>query len=62
MQRQTAIFVLLSPTVLGHKVIQLVLVIVITINQPPFYSHYTDQPALAGTSSYSVEDFVGAKF
>jgi len=27
-----------------------------------FYSHYTDQPALAGTSSYSVEDFVRAKF
>ena len=34
-------------------------------NQPtnhPFYDHYTGQPASAGTSSYELEDFVGAKF
>jgi len=30
--------------------------------QPPFYGHYTGQPALASTSSYELEDFVGAKF
>jgi len=30
--------------------------------QPPFYSHHTGQPALAGTSSQELEDFVGAKF
>jgi len=30
--------------------------------QPLLYGHYTGQPALAGTSSYEVEDFVGAKF
>ena len=30
--------------------------------QPPFYGHYTGQLALAGTSSYELEDFVGAKF
>ena len=30
--------------------------------QPPFYRHYRGQPALAGTSSYELEDFVGAKF
>jgi len=30
--------------------------------QPPFYGHYTGQPALAGTSSQELEDFVGAKF
>jgi len=30
--------------------------------QPPFYGHHTGQPALAGTSSYEVDDFVGAKF
>jgi len=30
--------------------------------QPPFYGHYTGQPALAGTSSYELEDFVGANF
>jgi len=29
--------------------------------QPPFYGHYTGQPALAGTSSQEL-DFVGAKF
>ena len=29
---------------------------------PPFCGHYTGQPALAGTSSYELEDFVGAKF
>jgi len=32
------------------------------ILQLPFYSHYTGQPALAGTSSYELEDFVGTKF
>jgi len=31
-------------------------------NQPPFYGHYTGQPALAGTSSEELEDFAGAKF
>jgi len=33
-------------------------------NQPnhPFYSHYTGQPAFAGTSILELEDFVGAKF
>ena len=30
--------------------------------QPPFYGHYTGQPALASNSSYELEDFVGAKF
>jgi len=30
--------------------------------QPPFYGHYEGQPALAGTSSQELEDFVGAKF
>jgi len=30
--------------------------------QPPFYGYCTGQPALAGTSSYELEDFVGAKF
>ena len=30
--------------------------------QPPYYGHYTGQPALAGTSSYELEDFVGANF
>ena len=30
--------------------------------QPLFYCHYTGQPALAGTSSWELEDFVGAKF
>jgi len=30
--------------------------------QPLSYSHYTGQPALAGTSSYELEDFVDAKF
>ena len=30
--------------------------------QPPFYSHYTGQPVLAGTSSQELEGFVGAKF
>ena len=29
---------------------------------PPFYGHYTGQPALAGTSSWELEAFVGAKF
>jgi len=34
-----------------------------TLAQPlPFYSHYTSQPVLAGTSGYELEDFVGAKF
>jgi len=28
----------------------------------PFYGHYTGQPALAGTSSKELEDFVVAKF
>jgi len=28
----------------------------------PFYGHYTGQPALHGTSSKELEDFVGAKF
>jgi len=28
--------------------------------QPPFYCHFTGQPALAGTSSSELEDFVGA--
>ena len=32
------------------------------IQQPPFYGHYTGQPALASTSSEELEDFVGAKF
>jgi len=27
--------------------------------QPPFYSHYTGQLALAGTSSYKLQDFAG---
>ena len=30
--------------------------------QPPFCDHYTGQPALAGTSSEELEDFVGANF
>jgi len=31
--------------------------------QPPlYYGHYTCQPALANSSSYELEDFVGAKF
>jgi len=30
--------------------------------QSPFYDYYTGQPALAGTSSQELEDFVGAKF
>ena len=30
--------------------------------QPLFYSHYTGQPALAGTFSLELEDFVSAKF
>jgi len=29
---------------------------------PPFYGHYTGQPALASTSSLELQDFVGAKF
>jgi len=29
--------------------------------QPPVYRHYTGQPALEGTSSEELEDFVGAK-
>jgi len=35
-----------------------------TTNQTnhPFYGHYTGQPALAGTSSSELEDFVGAQF
>jgi len=33
-----------------------------TTNEPAFYGHYTGQPTLAGTSSYKLEDFVGAKF
>jgi len=33
------------------------------VTQPPlFYGHYASQPMLAGTSSYELEDFVGAKF
>jgi len=28
----------------------------------PFYSHYTEQPASAGTQSQELEDFLGAKF
>jgi len=28
----------------------------------PFYGHYAGQPALAGTSSRELEDFVGATF
>jgi len=30
--------------------------------QPPFLGHYTYQPALSGTSSQELEDFVGVKF
>jgi len=33
-----------------------------TPQQPPFDGHYTGQPALAGTSSYELEDFVGSEF
>jgi len=33
-----------------------------TQQQPPFYSHYTGQPVLAGTSRLELEDSVGAKF
>jgi len=33
-----------------------------TQQQPPFYSHYIAQPALAGTTSEELGDFVGAKF
>jgi len=29
-------------------------------DRPPFYRHYTDQPALAGISSWKLEDFVEA--
>jgi len=29
--------------------------------QQPVYRHYTGQPALEGTSSEELEDFVGAK-
>jgi len=32
-----------------------------TQSQPTFYGHYTGQPALAGTFSQELEDFVGAK-
>jgi len=28
----------------------------------PFYGHYTEQHALASTTSWELEDFVGAKF
>jgi len=28
----------------------------------PFYGHYTGQPELAGTSSWEMENFVGAEF
>ena len=30
--------------------------------QPLFYGNYTSQPALVGTASWELEDFVGAKF
>jgi len=30
--------------------------------QSLFYHHYTGQPALAGTSSRELDDFIGAKF
>ena len=30
--------------------------------QPPFYDHYTGQPALRSTCIKEMEDFVGAKF
>jgi len=30
--------------------------------QPPFYSHYTGQPALAVTSSYELEDLLLQSF
>jgi len=33
-----------------------------TTSPSPFYTHYTGQPALAGTSIYKMEYFVGAKF
>jgi len=29
---------------------------------PPFYGYYTGQPALPGTHSEEVKDFVGAEF
>ena len=32
------------------------------IKKLQFYSHYAGQPVLAGTSSYELENFVGAKF
>ena len=32
-----------------------------TTQQPPFYGHYTGQPASAGTSSQEMEDFAGSK-
>jgi len=35
---------------------------IIKITTPPFYSHYTGQPALASTSSQEPKNFVGAKF
>jgi len=34
---------------------------VTTFKLPPFYIHYTGQPALASTPSYELENFVGAK-
>ena len=33
-----------------------------TTQQLPFYGHFMGQPALVDTSSYELEDYVGAKF
>jgi len=35
---------------------------VTTFKLPPFYIHYTGQPALASIPSYELENFVGASF
>jgi len=32
------------------------------LSLPPLYGHYTGQPALAGTRSKELEDYVAAKF
>jgi len=47
---------------MGHLTTQAQTLHVTTHNLPPFYGHYTGQPAPAGTSSSELEDFVGAEF
>ena len=47
---------------MGHLTTQAQTLHATTHNLPPFYGHYTRQPAPAGTSSSELEDFVGAEF